>query len=151
VDARVTTAPRGFTRIHPPEHLDSLLPTADLVVLTVPHTPHTEGLMDAARLARMKPGSCLVNVGRGPTVRLNDLVAALDRGTPATAALDVFDTEPLPPGHALWRHPGALLTPHVAGAGPHADERRFNVLLENARRFSRGEPLTNLVDKHQWH
>ncbi|MFD3584576.1 D-2-hydroxyacid dehydrogenase [Streptomyces sp. NPDC058683] len=150
IDPRVTTPPSGFDRVQPPDHLDRMLPWADIVVLTVPHTPRTEGLMDADRLASMKPGACLVNVGRGPTVRLDDLVAALDGGRLRGAALDVMEDEPLPPDHPLWRHPKALITPHVAGAGPHAAERRFEVLLDNARRFAAGQPLTNVVDKSQW-
>jgi phosphoglycerate dehydrogenase-like enzyme len=151
VDARITAPPPGFARIHPPERLDDLLPAADIVVLTVPHTPRTEGMMDRERLARTKRGSLLVNVGRGPTVRLDDLAAALDDGRPGTVALDVFEAEPLPLDHPLWRHPRALLTPHVAGAGPHSAERRFAVLADNAGRFARGEPLVNVVDKEQWY
>ena len=150
IDRRVTTAPPGFLRVLPPGHLDRALPEADLVILTVPHTPETEGLMDAGRLASMKEGACLVNVGRGPTVRLDDLVAALDAGRLRGAALDVMEREPLPPDHPLWRHPKALITPHVAGAGPHAAERRFEVLAENAQRFAAGRPLINVVDKSLW-
>ncbi|MFF1695515.1 D-2-hydroxyacid dehydrogenase [Streptomyces sp. NPDC058257] len=149
VDPRVTEAP-GFAGVLPPSHLDRALGRADVVILTVPHTPSTEGLMDADRLAAMKQGACLVNVGRGPTVRLDDLVAALDSGRLRGAALDVLEREPLPPEHPLWRHPAALITPHVAGAGPHAAERRFEVLAQNARRFADGRPLINVVDKSQW-
>ncbi|MGW6303892.1 D-2-hydroxyacid dehydrogenase [Streptomyces niveus] len=151
IDTRRTGTAEGFTRIHPADRLDARLPHADFVVLTVPHTPHTEGLIDAARLARMRPTAFLVNVGRGPTVRLDALVGALDAGRLRGAALDVFETEPLPADHPLWRRPDVLITPHVAGAGPHADERRFAVLRENARRFMAGEPLINLVDKADWH
>ncbi|MFE4373404.1 D-2-hydroxyacid dehydrogenase [Streptomyces sp. NPDC056835] len=151
IDPRRTGEVTGFTRIHPVDRLDARLPLADFVVLTVPHTPHTEGLVNAARLARMKPTACLVNIGRGPTVRLDALVRALDAGQLRGAALDVFETEPLPADHPLWRRSDVLITPHVAGAGPHADERRFAVLLENARRFMAGEPLINVVDKAEWH
>ncbi|MFI9777911.1 D-2-hydroxyacid dehydrogenase [Streptomyces sp. NPDC051956] len=150
VDARVTAPPPGFTRIVPPDRLDKVLGETDIVIVTVPHTPRTEGLFDADRFAAMKRGACLVNVGRGPTVRLDDLVAALDTGQLRGAALDVMEREPLPAVHPLWRHPRALLTPHVAGAGPHAAERRFEVLTENARRFAAGRPLINVVDKTQW-
>ncbi|MFF1762773.1 D-2-hydroxyacid dehydrogenase [Streptomyces sp. NPDC058266] len=150
VDARVTTPPPGFGRIVAPDRLDEVLGEADIVIVTVPHTPRTEGLFDAGRFAAMKRGACLVNVGRGPTVRLDDLVAALDTGQLRGAALDVMEREPLPAGHPLWHHPRALITPHVAGAGPHAAERRFDVLVENAQRFAAGRPLINVVDKAQW-
>ncbi|NUT42194.1 MAG: D-2-hydroxyacid dehydrogenase [Thermoactinospora sp.] len=150
VDARRTGGPpAGFARLGPPEELDDLLPHADLVIVTVPHTPATEGLFDARRFALMRAGALFVNVGRGPTVRLDALVDALDSGRLRAAALDVFETEPLPDGHPLWSR--ALITPHVAGAGPHADERRFAVLLENCRRFAAGLPLMNVVDKDRWH
>jgi phosphoglycerate dehydrogenase-like enzyme len=149
VDARITQAPKGFTAVHPVGELDELLPTADIVVLTVPHTPATENMIDRARLQHFKPGALFVNVGRGPTVRLDDLTEALDQGLLRSAALDVFETEPLPTAHPLWSRPDVLITPHVAGAGPHASERRFAVLLENTRRFLAGDPLINQVDKAQ--
>ena len=150
IDARRTAPAPGFTRLLPPSELDNQLSEVDLVILTVPHTPQTEGLIDADRLARCKPSAHLVNIGRGPTVRLDALVAALDAGRLRGAALDVFETEPLPPDHPLWTRHNVVLTPHVAGAGPHADERRFAVLLDNARRFAAGRELINLVDKSQW-
>ncbi|MFI5732298.1 D-2-hydroxyacid dehydrogenase [Kribbella sp. NPDC051587] len=145
VDARITEPPKGFAALHPVDHLDELLPTADVVVLTVPHTPQTEGMINAERLKHFKPTALFVNVGRGPTVRLDDLAEAQLGGI----ALDVFETEPLPPDHPLWSRPDVLITPHVAGAGPHAAERRFAVLLENTRRFLAGDPLINQVDKAQ--
>ncbi|RVX40884.1 phosphoglycerate dehydrogenase-like enzyme [Nonomuraea polychroma] len=151
VDARRGGPVPGFAEVLPADALDRLLPGADLVILTVPHTPATEGLLDARRLALAKPGAYVVNVGRGPTVRLDDLAAALSAGRLAGAALDVFETEPLPADHPLWRRPDVLITPHVAGVGPHADERRFAVLLENARRFVAGRELINLVDKSEWY
>lgn len=151
VDARRTEPPQPhFTAVHPAAALDSVLPEADLVVVTVPHTPSTEGLFGAERFARCRPGAYFVNIGRGPTVRLDALVAALDAGTLAGAALDVYETEPLPAGHPLWTREDVLLTPHVAGAGPHADERRFAVLVENAARFADGRELINVVDKTEW-
>jgi phosphoglycerate dehydrogenase-like enzyme len=149
-DARVTEPPPGFASVSSPSSLDSLLPAADIVILTVPHTPDTEGMIDLARLGRLKPSAYFVNVGRGPTVRLDDLVAALDAGLLRGAALDVYEKEPLPAGHPLWTRSDVLLTPHVAGAGPYAAERRFAVLAENARRFVAGEPLVNVVDKARW-
>lgn len=133
------------------EELDAVLPEADVVILTIPHTPETEGLIDARRLAAMKSSAVLVNVGRGRTVRLDDLVRALHDGEIAGAGLDVFELEPLPSDHPLWNAPNVLLTPHVAVTGPHIDERRYELLRDNARRFVAGEPLRNVVDKARWY
>ncbi|MFC4947981.1 NAD(P)-dependent oxidoreductase [Pseudonocardia sp. GCM10023141] len=151
VDGRRTEAPPGFAELHPADALDTLLPAADIVVVTVPHTPVTEGMFDAPRLALLRPSAFFVNIGRGPTVVLDAVVAALAAGRLAGVALDVYETEPLPPEHPLWARPDALLTPHVASAGTPADERRFAVLLENVRRFAAGDPLLNVVDKASWH
>jgi phosphoglycerate dehydrogenase-like enzyme len=146
VDARITTSPPHFAELG---SLDDLLPAADIVVLTVPHTPATEGMVNAELLRRFKPTALFVNIGRGPTVRLDDLTVALAADRLGAAALDVFETEPLPPEHPLWTRPDVLITPHVAGAGPHAGERRYAVLRDNLRRFVAGEPLLNQVDKAQ--
>ena len=136
--------------MHGPAELDALLPRADFVIMTVPHTPATEGLMDRARLRRMKRTAFLINIGRGMTVRLDDLVAALQAGEIAGAGLDVFEIEPLPAGHPLWTAPNVLITPHTAGYGPYLDDRRLDILLDNCRRFASGEPLRNVVDKASW-
>jgi phosphoglycerate dehydrogenase-like enzyme len=136
--------------LHGPDALDALLPRADFVVLTVPHTPETQGFMNRARFQRMKRTAFFVNIGRGMTTRLDDLVAALRAGEIAGAGLDVFEEEPLPADHPLWTLPGVLITPHMAGHGPYLDERRFEVVLDNARRFVAGQPLRNVVDKSRW-
>ncbi|WP_433015226.1 D-2-hydroxyacid dehydrogenase [Kribbella sp. CA-294648] len=149
IDVRPEDRP-GFAEVLPVEALDEQLPAADLVILTVPHTPDTEGMFDARRLGLLKTSAYFVNVGRGPTVQLDALDAALAAGRLRGAALDVFETEPLPAGHPLWRRPEVLITPHVAGVGPHEAERRFAVLLENARRFVAGDALINVVDKSKW-
>ncbi len=151
VDPRRRDVPDGFEAMFPPADLDALLPQVDAVVLTLPHTPESEGMIDAGRLALVKPGCLLVNIGRGATVRLNAVVDALRSGRLGGVGLDVFEEEPLPPDHPLWREPRALLTPHVAVVGPYIPERRLGVLCENARRFARGEPLINLVDKNLWY
>ncbi|HEY0887753.1 MAG TPA: D-2-hydroxyacid dehydrogenase [Ramlibacter sp.] len=151
IDPRRTDPPEGMESIFPPDRLDALLPIADAVVLTLPHTPESEGLIDARRLALMRPHALLVNIGRGATVRLDALTAALQARRLGGAALDVFEQEPLPPGHPLWDEPRALLTPHVAVVGPYIVERRLAVLRDNARRFAAGEPLVNVVDKALWY
>ena len=150
VDGRREGMPEGVAEMHPPESLDDLLPRADFVIMTIPHTPATEGLMDRGRLRHMKRTAFLVNIGRGMTVQLDDLVAALEAGEIAGAGLDVFEIEPLPLDHALWSAPNVLITPHTAGYGPYIDDRRLDILLDNCRRFARGEPLRNIVDKATW-
>lgn len=149
-DARRTTAPEGVAELHPPEALDALLPRADFVILTVPHTPATEGFFNRARFKRMKKTGYFINIGRGMTTKLDDLVAALKAGEIAGAALDVYEIEPLPAEHPLWTLPNVLLTPHMAGHGPYLDDRRFEIIADNCRAFAAGQPLRNQVDKKTW-
>lgn len=151
IDPRRTEPAPGIAQLLPPAHLDRLLPEVDAVVLTLPHTPESEGLIDARRLALLRPHALLVNIGRGATVRLAPLVESLRAGRLGGAALDVFEQEPLPPEHPLWSEPRALLTPHVAVVGPYIPQRRLAVLCDNARRFAAGQPLTNVVDKALWY
>jgi phosphoglycerate dehydrogenase-like enzyme len=151
VDARRTDRPEGVAEMHPADRLDDLLPRADFVIMTIPHTPATVGLMDRAKLRRMKPSAFLINIGRGATVRLDDLVAALHAGEIAGAGLDVFEIEPVPRDHPLWSAPNVLITPHTAGYGPYLDDRRLDIILDNCRRFAAGEPLRNVVDKASWY
>jgi phosphoglycerate dehydrogenase-like enzyme len=149
-DARRTAAPLGVTELHKPNALDALLPRADFVILTVPHTPSTEGFMNRARFQRMKRGAFFINIGRGLTTKLDDLVAALNAGEIAGAALDVYEQEPLPAEHPLWTMPNVLLTPHMAGHGPYLDDRRYQIVIDNCRAFLDGKPLRNVVDKASW-
>lgn len=149
-DARRTEPTEGVAELHPAHALDALLPRADFVILTVPHTPATEGFMHRQRFKRMKPTAFFINIGRGMTTRLDDLVAALSAGEIGGAGLDVFEQEPLPPGHPLWSMPNVLITPHMAGYGPHLNERRFQIILDNCRAFATGRALRNVVDKASW-
>ena len=149
-DARRPDAPPGVAELHRPEALDSLLPRADFVILTVPHTPATEGFFNRARFQQMKRSAFFINIGRGKTTRLDDLVAALNAGEIAGAALDVYETEPLPADHPLWLTPNVLMTPHMAGYGPYLDDRRFQIMADNCRAFAAGRPLRNVVDKASW-
>ena len=135
-----------------PSALHDLLPTADFVVTTAPHTPETEFMWNADRFGRMKPTAYFVNIGRGMTAKLDDLTTALARGEIAGAGLDVFEVEPLPADHPLWRMENVLITPHVAVAdAADVPERRYALLADNARRFLAGEPLRNVVDKARWY
>jgi phosphoglycerate dehydrogenase-like enzyme len=98
----------------------------------------------------MRPAAHFINIGRGAIVDLADLTAALEAGEIAGAGLDVFEQEPLPADHPLWRLPNVILTPHVAGYAPCIAQRHLEVLLENIRRFTAGERLRNVVNKRMW-
>jgi phosphoglycerate dehydrogenase-like enzyme len=136
----------------PLDRLSELLAASDFVVIAAPHTPQTERLFNRALLQQMKPTAYLVNIGRGAIVVLDDLVAALNAGELAGAALDVFETEPLPPDSPLWAMGDrVILTPHVAGYSVRIAERHLAVVVENVRRFTSGQPLLNVVDKENWY
>jgi phosphoglycerate dehydrogenase-like enzyme len=150
VDPVQERAPEGMTALWRPERLPELLGQSDFVVIAAPHTPQTEGLFRRPQFRQMKRSGYLINVGRGAIVVLADLVAALRAGEIAGAALDVFETEPLPADHPLWRMENVILTPHVAGYSPRIAERHLALLLENVHRFAAGEPLKNVVNKAMW-
>jgi phosphoglycerate dehydrogenase-like enzyme len=143
--------PAGVASVEGMDRLDALLARSDFAVIAAPQTPETVGLFDAAALAHLRPTSYLINIGRGAIVVLDDLVAALRAGRLAGAALDVFEVEPLPSDHPLWDFPNVILTPHTAGYAPVIASRHLATLVENVRRFARGEPLTNVVDKALWY
>ena len=130
--------------VHAIDELPTLVPTADVVVLIVPLTAETRGLVDAAFLDRMKDGALLVNVARGPVVVTDDLVAALSTGRIA-AALDVTDPEPLPADHPLWRAPNVLVSPHVGGASSAMWPRAYRLVRQQLERFAAGEQLANVM------
>lgn len=125
--------------------LADLLPRADIVVLTVPMTDATVGLVDAAFLAAMPDGALLVNVARGPVVDTTALLAELATGR-LRAALDVTDPEPLPTGHPLWSAPGLLLSPHVGGNSTAFLPRARRLVADQLRRWHSGDPLANVID-----
>ena len=140
----------------PPDYVDrqgrsdellAMLPEADVVVLCVPLTEETAGLIDTEAFAAMKPGAVLINIARGGVVDTDALVAALESGTLAGAGLDVTDPEPLPAGHPLWEMPNVLITPHVASRAALTSAQWQTLYVENLRRFAAGEPLLNVVDK----
>jgi glyoxylate/hydroxypyruvate reductase len=123
-----------------------LAPDADVVVLSTPLSPETAGIAGAAFLAKMKPGSILVNVGRGGLVDEAALIAALDKGVPEHAILDVFHTEPLPADSPLWDHPRISLTPHASAFGSGNAARNDALFVDNIGRYVAGKPLLNEVD-----
>ena len=141
-----------FAEMHRTDQLDSLLPRADFVITTTPHTPETEGMWNWKRFAAMKKSAYFINVGRGKTAKIDDLAKAIEEGEIAGCGLDVYEVEPLPAQHPLWGLPNVLMTPHVAVKdAENLPERRFRVILENARRFAAGKPLENVVDKAAWY
>ncbi|MGA4839434.1 2-hydroxyacid dehydrogenase [Streptomyces sp. G45] len=144
--ARVARSERTTARgpVLPLTDLPRLLPEADVVILSTPLTDSTKGLVNADFLARMKDGALLVNVARGPVVDTKALLAELETGR-LTAALDVTDPEPLPPGHPLWRAPGVLISPHVGGSSSAFLPRAKRLLAAQLRRYAAGEPLGNVV------
>jgi phosphoglycerate dehydrogenase-like enzyme len=138
----------GVEALFSPEKLPELLPQADFVVLTVPLTHETRGMIGEAELRAMKPSAYLINIGRGATIQTPALVRALQEGWIAGAGLDVVDPEPLPPDSPLWDMDNVILTGHYSGLTPRYFERAFAILLDNLQRYRSGQPLRNIVDKH---
>ncbi|WP_145026553.1 D-2-hydroxyacid dehydrogenase [Caulifigura coniformis] len=147
VDSESRRIPGVLEEVWPVDRLPDLLAHSDFVVIAAPQTPATEQMFRMPQFEQMRPDAVLINIGRGAIVSLDDLVAALDNKLIAGAALDVFEVEPLPKDHPLWRMPNVILTPHVAACSVKIPERHLATLLENVRRFSRGEPPLNVVDK----
>ncbi len=141
-----------YVEFHTPDELDEVLPRADFVITTVPHTPETEFTFNAARFRLMRSSAYFINIGRGMVCKIDDLADAIENGIIAGAGLDVFEQEPLPSDHKLWGLPNVLITPHVAVRdAENIPDRRFEIILDNARRFQSGEELTNVVDKTKWY
>lgn len=140
--------PQGVEQVYPLSELDKVLSQSDFVVVAAPLLAATERLINADRLACMKPSAYLINVGRGPQVDESALVAALRARRIAGAALDVFDREPLPPDSPLWTLDNLLITPHTAGLTEKLWQRHYDLFSENLRRYLAGETLLYTVDKH---
>lgn len=139
----------GIERMLGVEEIDLALPQADFVVLTLPLTAESRGLISAARLAKMKRSAYLINIGRGGTVDEAALIEALKTGQIAGAGLDVFIKEPLPEESPLWDLENVIITAHYAGDTPHYDERAMDIFIDNLARYLKGEPLKNVVDKQR--
>lgn len=137
----------GVDRAEGLEALDCVLAQCDFIVGALPETRETIGLIDKHRIALMKPGAFVVNIGRGSLIVEPDLLAALDAGHLTGAALDVFATEPIPSGDPLWSHPRVTLTPHVGGPAQDDQNVVFDEIADNYRRFKAGQPLNNVVDR----
>lgn len=130
-----------------PKQLLDLLPEADFLVLAMPLTHETKGMIGERELRAMKPTAHLVNIGRGGTIQQEALVRALNEGWIAGAGLDVFESEPLAVDSPLWEMENVIITAHYAGATPHYQERVMGIFLANLRRYQSGETLYNVVDK----
>ena len=141
---RVARSARTEPLVYPVSELDNLLPRAEVVVLILPLTGESRGLIGSRQFGLMRQGALLVNAARGPIVQTDALVEALRSGR-IRAALDVTDPEPLPAGHPLWNCPNLLLTPHVGGSSPQFATRSVKVALDELRRYIAGEPLRNAV------
>jgi phosphoglycerate dehydrogenase-like enzyme len=150
VDPVQQQAPDGVAALWKLDQLPQLLAESDFVVIAAPHTPETVKLFRREQFQRMKRTAYLINIGRGVIVDLADLTAALRAGEIAGAGLDVFETEPLPAAHPLWKMENVIITPHIAGCSPRIPERHLAVILDNVARFARGEPLRNVVNKAMW-
>lgn len=136
-----------FGAVHAQDELHSLAADADYLVLAAPLTDQTRGMVDAALLSALPPTARLVNVGRGPLVVTDDLVSALHDGRLAGAALDVFETEPLPEESPLWNAPGVIVSPHMSGDVHGWRDELVTLFVENLDRYSCGRTLHNVVDK----
>ncbi|HET8679997.1 MAG TPA: D-2-hydroxyacid dehydrogenase, partial [bacterium] len=132
--------------VYPPEETDEVLRAADFLVILLPLTPQTRGLIDGRALGLMKPNAVLINVGRGPIVQEAALIEALRTGGIAGAGLDVFDREPLPTDSPFYQMENVIVTPHVSGASPTYLDRAIPLFCENLRRYVTGAPLLNVVD-----
>ncbi len=149
VKRRPGEKPEGVDELHLIEELDSLLPRADIVALSLPNTPATTGLMCKERFKLLKPGAILINVGRGNSVNTEDLIEALQNGDLSGAILDVFDPEPLPADNPLWDMDNVILTPHIAG-GFYLREtlnRIVRIAAHNLSAFVSGGEMCSTVDR----
>jgi phosphoglycerate dehydrogenase-like enzyme len=141
---RVARSARSEPEVHAVSELDILLPRADVVILILPATAESRGLIGTRQLGLLRQGALLVNAARGPIVDTDALVEALNSGR-IRAALDVTDPEPLPEGHPLWGCPNLLLTPHIGGSTPQFAPRALRTVAHELRRYMKGEPLQNVV------
>lgn len=132
-----------------PDQLDSVIPEADVVFISTPHTPQSNKMMGAKEFDLMKQNSYFIAVSRGAIYDMPGLVRALDSKRLAGAGVDVTDPEPLPKGHALWKFKNTVITPHIAGRSDMDRGRMVGTIAENIRRFCDGKPLINVVDKQK--
>ena len=149
VDIRDIPTSNMIERVVPPDMLDAVLPEADVVFVSVPHTKKSEHMMGPREFELMKPGSYFIAMSRGAIYDHGGLVKALDSKRLAGAGLDVTDPEPLPKGDPLWKFDNVVITPHTSGGSDNLQARLDHLVKENIRRFGAGLPLLNVVDKQE--
>jgi phosphoglycerate dehydrogenase-like enzyme len=138
-----------LSKVVKPDHLDEVLPEADVVFVSAPHTPLSHKMMGPKQFGLMRQGAYFIAVSRGGLYDLDALVSALESKRLAGAGIDVTDPEPLPRGHSLWRCDNVIITPHIAGRSDKDRARMVGTIKENLRRFVEGKPLINVVDKQK--
>ena len=138
-----------YDKVLPVSELDSVLPETDLLAMSLPATEETKGILSRPKIELLPEGAYIINVGRGSAIDENALADNLDNGHLAGAALDVFQTEPLPQGDRLWHTKNLLITPHVAGnmTLPYTKQKNVEMFLEDLNNFVEGKPLKYLVDR----
>ncbi len=136
-------------RVVKPDQLDAVLPEADVVFISAPHTPMSNKMVGPSQFEKMKKGAYFIAVSRGGIYDLNALVKALDEKRLTAAGVDVTDPEPLPKGHPLWKFDNVVITPHIAGRSDKDNARMIGTIQDNIRRFCEGKPLINVVDKQK--
>ncbi|MDA0748314.1 MAG: D-2-hydroxyacid dehydrogenase [bacterium] len=147
IDAQIKEAPQGVRQLIRPDSMYTALSEADIVVVALPLTDGTRGIVNADCFNRMKNTALIVNIARGPIINETDLIEALRNEKIAGAALDVFEQEPPAEDNPLWDMPNVVLTPHIASLSAEGDENLQKIFVENLRRYVAGEPLLNIVDK----
>ena len=138
-----------IAKVVKPDQLDSVLPDADVVFVSAPHTPMSHKMLGPAQFDIMKKGAYFIAVSRGSLYDIDALVNSLQSKRLAGAGVDVTDPEPLPKGHPLWKFENVIITPHIAGRSDKDRDRMVNTIKENIRRFVEGKPLINVVDKQK--
>jgi glyoxylate/hydroxypyruvate reductase len=147
IGTRRSGAESGVDQVYPADQVATVLEQSDYVVLSLPQTSETIGLVGTRELAVLKPGAVLINIARGTIVDESALTEALRSGRLAGAALDVFTREPLPADSPLWDMPNVLVTPHSMSTACDENERLTDLFCDNLRRYLKGEPLRNQIDK----
>ncbi len=146
-DVMEVDRPEYGERVEKPEKLHELLPEADFIAICCPLTQKTQGLIGEAEIQKIKPTAYIINPARGKIIDQSAMIRALSENRIAGAGLDVFEQEPLPADSPLWKMPNVIITTHTAGSSPSTVERITDIVCENLRRFSAGEPLINVVNK----